>query len=156
MVRTVMIGFDHSEASTKALEWVLNNNVLLPSDKITIVTVLNDEVLAFEGFGLEAAAIGPATWVNDDCGEVASKIKQDAGKLLEGVLNLLKQKGLTATPKVLNGDAGDALVVEAEHLKADLVIVGSNGRGLIKRALLGSVSQHLTNNLHCSVLIVKP
>ncbi|KAI9300289.1 hypothetical protein BJ944DRAFT_171067 [Cunninghamella echinulata] len=156
MTRTVLIGFDHSEASTKALEWVLNHNILLPSDKIYIVTVLNDEILAFEGFGLEAAAIGPATWVNDDCGEVASKVKQDAGKLLRSVLEVLEKKGLTAIPKVLNGDAGDALVVEAEHLKADLVIVGSNGRGFIKRSLLGSISQHLTNNLHCSVLVVKP
>jgi nucleotide-binding universal stress UspA family protein len=43
----------------------------------------------------------------------------------------------------------------AEHLDADLVIVGSHGRTGIKRFLLGSVSDHVLEYAPCSVLIVK-
>ncbi|ORX63047.1 adenine nucleotide alpha hydrolases-like protein, partial [Hesseltinella vesiculosa] len=155
MPRTVIFAYDHSEASYNALTWVISHDVLLETDKVYVLTVMNDEVLSFEGFGLEAAAIGPATWVNDDCGEQLSKIKEDAHRLLESVVKVLKENGIEAIPKAVNGDAGDVIVDQADALKADMVIVGSNGRGFIKRQLLGSVSEHLTLNLKCSVLVVK-
>ncbi|CAO3595273.1 unnamed protein product [Absidia cylindrospora] len=156
MPRTILIAYDHSDASTKALNWVLDHQLLLPEDKIYVTTVLNDDVLSFEGFGLEAAAIGPATWINDDCGERMIQLKEDARRLLDTVIQVMKKRGLSATTNILHGDAGDALVGEAETLKADIVFVGCNGRGFFKRQLLGSVSEHLTRNLKCSVMVVKP
>ncbi|KAI8342168.1 hypothetical protein BC941DRAFT_415573 [Chlamydoabsidia padenii] len=156
MPRTILIAYDHSDASNKAVKWVLDHQILLPEDKIYITTVLNDDVLAFEGFGLESAAIGPATWVNDDCGKRIMQLKEDSHRLLDNVMQVLKKRGLSATTNMLHGDAGDALVVEAETLKADIVIVGCNGRGFFKRQLLGSVSEHLTRHLKCTVMVVKP
>ncbi|ORZ05812.1 hypothetical protein BCR42DRAFT_427814 [Absidia repens] len=156
MPRTILIAYDHSDASTKALNWVLDHQLLLPDDKIYVTTVLNDDVLSFEGFGLEAAAIGPATWINDDCGERMIQLKEDARRLLDTVIQVMKKRGLSAKTSILHGDAGDALVGEAETLKADIVFVGCNGRGFFKRQLLGSVSEHLTRNLKCSVMVVKP
>ncbi|KAI8097254.1 uncharacterized protein BX664DRAFT_325945 [Halteromyces radiatus] len=156
MPRTILIAYDHSEASYKAVNWILDHQILLPEDKIYITTVLNDDVLAFEGFGLEAAAIGPTAWINDDCGERVTKLKEDATRLLETIMQVFKRHGLTATPHILKGDATDALVEEAEKLKTDMVIVGCNGRGFFKRQLLGSVSEGLTRNLKCTIMVVKP
>jgi nucleotide-binding universal stress UspA family protein len=34
--------------------------------------------------------------------------------------------------------------------------MGSRGRGGIKRALLGSVSDYVVRNAHCSVVITRP
>jgi len=53
------------------------------------------------------------------------------------------------------GDAGPVLCQLAEELPADLIIVGSRGRGAIKRALLGSVSSHVLNNAPCPVMVVR-
>ena len=43
----------------------------------------------------------------------------------------------------------------AEEIAADLVVVGSRGRGVIQRALLGSVSTHVVHNAPCPVMIVR-
>jgi nucleotide-binding universal stress UspA family protein len=43
---------------------------------------------------------------------------------------------------------------EAEH--ADMVLVGSHGRGVVGRFLLGSVSEHVVRHAPCPVLVVRP
>ena len=48
------------------------------------------------------------------------------------------------------------LIVEwAEKEEFDLVVMGSRGLNAISRAMLGSVSNKVLNNIHVSVLIVK-
>jgi nucleotide-binding universal stress UspA family protein len=56
-------------------------------------------------------------------------------------------------PRLVDGDAGDALVSEAKD--AELVVVGSRGRGNLKSALLGSVSSHVLHHAPCPVVVVK-
>ena len=53
------------------------------------------------------------------------------------------------------GDAGRVLCLLAEELEADVVIVGSRGRGAIRRALMGSVSSHVVHNAPCPVVVVR-
>jgi nucleotide-binding universal stress UspA family protein len=43
---------------------------------------------------------------------------------------------------------------EAEH--ADMIVVGSHGRGAVGRLFLGSVSEHVVRNAPCPVLVVRP
>ena len=64
-------------------------------------------------------------------------------------------KNLTISTKVLAGPAARAIVEEAEAWKAELIVVGSHGRGFWKRALLGSVSNRIVDHAHCAVLTVR-
>ncbi|MBP9602781.1 MAG: universal stress protein, partial [Chromatiaceae bacterium] len=49
----------------------------------------------------------------------------------------------------------DQVVVEtANNRQADLIVVGSHGRGGISRLLLGSVSESIMGQAQCPVLIV--
>lgn len=57
--------------------------------------------------------------------------------------------------KLVFGGAKVKLLDEVEHLKAELLIVGSHGRKGFSRFLLGSVSTALLSHAPCSVLIVK-
>lgn len=57
--------------------------------------------------------------------------------------------------KVEVGDARDVICETVEKLNADMLVMGSHGYGLIKRAFLGSVSNHCAQNVRCPVLIVK-
>lgn len=54
-----------------------------------------------------------------------------------------------------NGDPRDVICEMAEKLAADVLVMGSHGYGLIKRAFLGSVSNYCAQNVKCPVLIVK-
>ena len=51
---------------------------------------------------------------------------------------------------------GQFIVKLASELDADLLVVGSHGKGGLARLLLGSVSQHVVNNASCAVLVARP
>jgi nucleotide-binding universal stress UspA family protein len=63
---------------------------------------------------------------------------------------------LGASPWIVSGPAGEAVLVVAEEIGADLIVTGSRGRGRLTRAVLGSVSSHLVHNAGCDVLVVHP
>jgi nucleotide-binding universal stress UspA family protein len=60
-----------------------------------------------------------------------------------------------AETRVLHGGPGRALCALATELDASLLVMGSRGRGGIKRALLGSVSDHVVRNAPCPVMITR-
>ncbi len=81
----------------------------------------------------------------------------EAAKRLKEIADDLAQRapGLQVTPRLLEGLPKEAIVDEAEQWGADLIVVGSNGYGAIKRFLLGSVSLAVALYAPCSVEIVR-
>jgi nucleotide-binding universal stress UspA family protein len=61
-----------------------------------------------------------------------------------------------ATRRVELGFTADILADLADEEAAELLVVGSRGRGALKSALLGSVSAALIGVARCPVLIVPP
>jgi nucleotide-binding universal stress UspA family protein len=61
-----------------------------------------------------------------------------------------------ATPRVELGTPVDKLVAVASAEEADMLVVGSRGRGFLRAALLGSVSRELVSLAPCPVLVVPP
>ena len=57
---------------------------------------------------------------------------------------------------VWEGDPGEAIIDAAAAETADLIVVGSHGRGTVGRFLIGSVSDHVVRNAQCPVLVVRP
>jgi nucleotide-binding universal stress UspA family protein len=56
---------------------------------------------------------------------------------------------------VWEGDPGEAIVEAATAEGADMIVVGSHGRGTVGRFLIGSVSDHVVRNAPCPVLVVR-
>ena len=52
------------------------------------------------------------------------------------------------------GAALETILREAAQWRADLLVVGSHGKGWVKRMLVGSVTERLINNLPTSLLVV--
>src|SRR3990172_8627871 len=55
----------------------------------------------------------------------------------------------------LEGYPPDALVAHAVGVNADLLVVGSRGRGDLASLLLGSTSHRVVNHAPCDVLVVR-
>ncbi len=56
----------------------------------------------------------------------------------------------------LEGYPPDTLVAYVENVRADLLVVGTRGRGEIASIFLGSTSHRAIHLAHCDVLVVKP
>jgi nucleotide-binding universal stress UspA family protein len=55
--------------------------------------------------------------------------------------------------RLIEGDPGPSLCRLAGDVQASAVIIGSRGRGGLKRALLGSVSDYVVRNAPCTVIV---
>ena len=66
-----------------------------------------------------------------------------------------REAGVAVSFLVWEGDPGPAIVEAALAESADLVVVGSHGRGRVGRFMLGSVSDHVIRNAVAPVLIVR-
>jgi nucleotide-binding universal stress UspA family protein len=84
--------------------------------------------------------------------------ERDAREFTFGVrltAETLAAPGRTVETLTTFGRPADAIVDEAARFRADLVIMGSRGRGPIRSALLGSVSAEVVDRAPCPVLIAR-
>lgn len=56
---------------------------------------------------------------------------------------------------IWEGEPAESIVEAAYAERADLIVVGSHGRGAIGRALIGSVSDEVVRHAPCPVLVVR-
>jgi nucleotide-binding universal stress UspA family protein len=80
--------------------------------------------------------------------------EQTHRRLLEEAVEDLRRGGVEATTVEQVGHPA-AATLDAARDGADLVVVGSRHRGLIKRLLFGSVSAEVVVKAPCDVLVVR-
>ena len=87
----------------------------------------------------------------------SSRAKNEKGpqEAVSTAEQMLGSAGLKATTEVLSGKPKEAILDAAQNWAADLIVVGSHGRRGFKRFLLGSVSEEVAMNAHCSVVVVR-
>jgi nucleotide-binding universal stress UspA family protein len=138
-MRRIVVGYDGSEHARRALERVAD--LAGPEASVTVVGAVRvDAKLAGRGPG--PAPLDPE--------EVRAR-----ERALEEARELLAQRGIEARTVEAAGNPADAIADEARALGADLIVVGTRGRSLPQRALLGSVSTSLVHNAPCDVLVVR-
>ncbi|MFZ1700928.1 MAG: universal stress protein [Pyrinomonadaceae bacterium] len=84
----------------------------------------------------------------------ALKAAEDA---TENAANILRQKKptLTVTTIATDGSPKSVILDEAKAFRADLIVVGSHGYGMVERFWIGSVSHAVALYATCSVEIVR-
>lgn len=80
--------------------------------------------------------------------------KEEAKKLIDDFRKRLPQQ-VTALEFVQIGLPLTEIVNAAKDWPADLIVIGSHGRGGITRALLGSVAEGVMRHAPCPVLVVR-
>lgn len=78
-----------------------------------------------------------------------------ARRAVEDAVQTAMQAGIEACGEILEGDPGDELVSFADNRDADMIVVGSRGFGPLAGAVLGSVSQSVSQHANRPVVVVK-
>jgi nucleotide-binding universal stress UspA family protein len=79
-----------------------------------------------------------------------------ARQVLEAEVEKIRSAGGTvAEGHLIEGRLAPEIVGLAEEIGAGLIVMGSRGRGGIRRALMGSVSESVVRHAHCPVLVVR-
>lgn len=88
--------------------------------------------------------------------ETFEAIEREAQEILDKQVKKIEEARGTVTEAHLRmGRAAKEIVNLGEEIGVGLIIIGSRGRGGIRRALMGSVSDSVIRHAHCPVLVVR-
>jgi nucleotide-binding universal stress UspA family protein len=141
----ILLCADGSELSVAALRAGLA--VLAPDVPVVFVTVMDEpDPSLLTGTGFAGGVVTP-----DEYERKVDAAAEEAKVILVETQKALGLDG--AASHVLGGEAGPAICAYAAEVSAPAIVMGSRGRGGLKRALLGSVSDHVVRNAPCTVLV---
>ena len=92
---------------------------------------------------------GPRT-VRD---QVAANLREEH-RSVEAIAAEAVRQGLSAHPHTRRGPYAETIVREAEHLHADVIVLGSHGHGRLHTLLVGSVADGVLRGAKVPVLLV--
>ena len=91
-------------------------------------------------------------------GRYRSRVDQERARLETAASELVLRGRRDRIPTsflIWEGDPAESIVEAARSEGADVIVVGSHGRGAIGRALIGSVSDQVVRHAPCPVLVVR-
>ena len=132
----IVLGYDGSSHSRKALERV--GELFAGRDaEVSVVSVIH----------VALSAHGSSYEDSDEAREREAELAEATSYLAE---HDVRAEAIKA-----HGDPATSIVETAREVGANLIVVGTHGRGLARDLLLGSVSTKVTHHAHCDVLVVR-
>jgi nucleotide-binding universal stress UspA family protein len=80
---------------------------------------------------------------------------QDDKVALDAAVQFAADAGVDAEVVIVAGHAADEIVAYADTIDADLIVMGSRGRGAVTSALLGNVSHGVLHEARRPVLVAR-
>jgi nucleotide-binding universal stress UspA family protein len=138
MMKTIVLGYDESEAAKRALD--RSAELAKAFGSKLLVTSVAPTLEPASGRG--AGGIDPVDPPQKHVAELAN-----AREYLQG-------HGVEAEYQAAVGEPAEAIVALATEQGADLIVVGTRELGFIQRLFGQSVSDAVAHRAHCDVLIV--
>ena len=139
--QTVLVGVDGSDSSHKALSWAAAE----AADHGAGLIVLN----VWEHTLLPPA--GSVSVSEHYVPDPSQRTAEDLRTEITGVLG--ESPPVVVQPRLKQGNPAKVLIEESAD--ADLLVVGTRGRGGFRGLVLGSVSQHVAAYARCPVTVVR-
>lgn len=145
----ILLSYDGSADAVAALDRVA---ALMPGAEVTVVTVWDPQRHYDGGHGPGLGVVG----VYNPDRELEAAAEQAARECADGGAQRATEVGLVATARCEPREGGTArtLLATAAALDADLIVVGTRGRGGVASFMLGSVSHALVQQADRSVMVV--
>ncbi len=140
----IVVGFDGSEGSLRALRWAADEG-RLRSAQLRVVFAWEYPVNLWAGAGWAIPDGAMLSDFHELAEERLERALAEAGPALDG---------LQVERSVIEGAAAPALLEAAKG--AELLVVGSRGHGGFAGLLLGSVSQQCAHHAPCPMVIIAP
>jgi nucleotide-binding universal stress UspA family protein len=140
----ILLATDGSKFSEAAIKGVVTR-IVPKNAEVQILQVV--EVAAYSAPPQMAAGYAPELAERKD-----AQMKEAKASVAAAAVDL-KAAGFSTSTRVVEADPRTAILEVAEEWKADLIVMGSQGRKGIKRFLLGSVAESVARHARCSVLI---
>jgi nucleotide-binding universal stress UspA family protein len=147
MSSRIMLCTDGSDAALRALS--AGVDLLGRDHDFVLVTVMDaPEEASMVGSGHAGPDLTPKEYHDQ-----LAQARETADSAIAKARGELALQG--AEVHFLGGDPGAAICQLATDLSACAIVVGSRGGGRLKRAFLGSVSDHVVRNAPCSVIVTR-
>ncbi len=142
---TVIVATDGSDVAEEAAHACLK--LLDPSEKVMVVTVVEgtDPSITQDGTGHAGPTMNESQFAT-----LRDRLLAEGQEIVDRTAASLPGEVET---RVIEGSAGMALCQFAEEVSADAIVMGTRGRGALRRAFLGSISDHVLRNAPCPVIV---
>ena len=140
----ILLALDGSPSSLVARDLVLG----LPWPAGTTIHLLTAYQVPIDWTGGVGSSMD---WV----GGIEDAIRDGALEQLRTDGAPLVSRGFSVTEEARRGRAANVIDEVAAEMEADLVVVGSRGRGQVAAMLLGSVATEVATNAPCAVLVAR-
>ncbi|MBG9390205.1 universal stress protein [Caenimonas aquaedulcis] len=138
----VLLAADGSKFTKKALAFVVANESLLGDDGELIVLHVQ-------------TPLSPRVKTMVGAQAVADYHRDESEKVLAPIRKFLDRHGLRYRANWVVGPNASEIVRAAGKQKAQMIVMGTQGLGMLGRALLGSVAQRVVTESDIPVLLVK-
>lgn len=146
--RRMLLATDGSEHANAALAAGLGLVRPAPgSVLITVVPTLDPSIVVGSGHA------GPVMSFADEQ-QLLDERDREARLALDGAAAALGLDGIDR--EILGGDPGSVICERAAEGDVDVIVIGTSGTGGFKRAILGSVSDHVVRHAPCPVITSNP
>jgi len=140
-IKKILVAVDGSEHSDKAVKYAC-----------AIGPPLGAEVILLHVVPMLVSATPYHDTVSDQPFLALQKVGED---ILRRAKTFAESLGCTVTDLLSYGDPANRIIEVAEEHQVDLIIMGSRGVSGIKRLFVGSISDKVSKDASCPVMIVR-
>jgi len=143
-MKKILIATDGSASSAEAVDFGLELAAEHNAEVIFVHVAPAVDVLPVAGYGIGGGSA-----------HVPHQLDAFDQTPLDDAEQTAAHDGITATTKLLIGNAADEIVAYADSEDADLIVIGSRGHGTVASLLLGSVSRRVLAESKRPVAVIR-